>query len=51
MAVHGLLIAIASLVAECGLLGAWASEVAACALNSFSPWTLEHRLSSCGTRA
>ena len=41
--VRGLLIAVASLVAEHGALGARASVVVV--------WALERRLSSCGTRA
>ena len=45
--VHGLLIAVASLVVEQGLQGAWASVVAACGFSSFfCSWTLEYRLSS-----
>ena len=50
VAVHGLLIAVAS---RCGArgLGAWASVVVACGLRSCGSWALEHRLSSCGSRA
>ena len=40
---HGLLISVASLVAEHGL---WALGLSSC-----GSWTLEHRLSSCGARA
>ena len=36
--VCGLLIVMASLVAEQGLQGAWASVVAACGLSSCSSW-------------
>ena len=43
VAVRGLLIAVASLVAEHGALGARASVVVV--------WALERRLSSCGTPA
>ena len=48
--VRGLLIAVAS---RCGAraLGAWASVVVAHGLSSCGLWALEHRLSSCGTRA
>ena len=42
--VHG-----ASLVAEHGLQGAWASEVAARGLSSYSSWFAGRRLRSCGT--
>ena len=41
---YGLLIAVASLVAERWLLG-WAD------LSSCVSWSLEHRLDTCGTRA
>ena len=34
-----------------GALGAWASVVVACGLSSCGLQALEHRLSSCGTRA
>ena len=52
VAVHGLIIAVASLVAEHGLyLGAWASVVVACGLSSCASRALERRLSSCGARA
>ena len=44
--VHGLLIAVASLIAEQGLFGAQASAVEALGLNSCSSWTLEHGLNS-----
>ena len=46
---HGLLIAVASLVAEHGLWGTWASVVAAPGFSSCGSWTLEPRLNSCGT--
>ena len=49
--VHGLLIAVTSLCWGARALGAWASVVAACGLSSFGSWALEHRLSSCSTRA
>ena len=47
----GLLIAVASLVAEHGLSGARTSVVVAHGLNEFRFLALEHRLSSCGNRA
>ena len=50
-AVCWLLIAVASLVAEHGLLGAQASAVAVHGLSSCISWSLEHRLTSCGTLA
>ena len=50
IAVRGLLIAVASLVAEHGV-GARASVVVAQGLSSCGSWALEHRLSSCGSRA
>ena len=43
-AVHRLLPAVASLIAEHGLSGARASVVEALGLNSCSSWALEHRL-------
>ena len=50
--VRGLLIAVASLVAEHGLdLGVQASVVVARGLSSCGSRALEHRLSSCGARA
>ena len=49
VAVHGLLISVASLVVKHGLQGVWASVVVARELNSCGSRTLEHRLSSCGT--
>ena len=51
--VHGLLIEVASLVAEHGLwaLGVWASVVVVRGLSSCGSRALECRLSSCGTRA
>ena len=50
VAVHGLLIAVASLVAEHGLWSA-GSVVGAGRLSSCGSQALECRLSSCGTRA
>ena len=44
---HGLLIAVASLVAEHRLQGAWASVVVR-GLSSCGSQALEHRLCSCG---
>ena len=49
--VHGLLIMVASLVAEHGLKGSQASVAAACGLSSCGSQALEHRLNSCGTQA
>ena len=49
--VHGLLIAVAFLVAENRLSGAQASVVAALGFSSCGTWALERRLSSCGARA
>ena len=51
VAVRGLLIAVASLVAEHGALGACASVVVARGLSSCGSQALERRLSSCGARA
>ena len=51
VAVCGLLVAVASLVAQPGLWGMWVSEVVACGLNHCSSWALEQRLSSCGAWA
>ena len=51
LAVRGLLIAVASLVAEHGALGAWASVVVARELSSCGSRALECRLSNCGSRA
>ena len=48
---RGLLIAVASLVVERGLLGARASVVVAGGLSSCGLRALERRLSSCGARA
>ena len=52
VAVHGLLIVVASLDAENGLSGVWASAVVALGSRSQDQqlWllALEHRLSSCG---
>ena len=49
--VLGLLIVVASFVAELGLLGARASVVAAPGLSGCSFVALEHRLNSHGTQA
>ena len=49
--VCGLLIAVASLVAEHWALGARGSVVVARGLRSCGSRALEHRLSSCGARA
>ena len=46
---RGLLIAVASLIAEHGLSDRWTSVVVACELSSCSSRALEHRLSRCGT--
>ena len=51
VAVHELLIMVASLAVEHGLYGTRASIIVAYWLSSFSSWTLEFRLSSCDTRA
>ena len=48
---RGLLIAVASLVAEHGALGAPASVVVVRGLSSCDLQALERRLSSCGARA
>ena len=50
VAVHGLLIAVASLCCGARTLGARASVVVACRLSSWGLRALEHKLSSCGTR-
>ena len=50
-AVRGLLITVASLVAEHGLKGSQASIAAACGLSICGSQVLEHRLNSCGTQA
>lgn len=47
----GILIAVASLVVEHGLQGAWTSTAAACRLNGCGTRALEQRLSSWGTQA
>lgn len=47
----GLLVAAASLVEQRGLQGALTSVAAALGFNSCSSRALEHRLSSCGSRA
>ena len=49
--VGGLLIVVASLVAECRLQGSWASVVAAWGLSICGSRALGHRLNSCGTWA
>ena len=46
-----LLFTVSSLVDEHRLQGTQASVAVACRLSSCGPWSLEHRLSSCGTRA
>ena len=51
VAVRGLLVAVASLVAEHGALGMWASVVVAHGLSSCGLRALERRLSSCGAWA
>ena len=51
LAVHGLLTAVASLVAEHALWDAWVSVAVAPGLSSCGSRTLEHRLNSCGTWA
>ena len=51
VAACGLLVAVASLVAQPGLWGMWVSEVVARGLNRCSSWALEQRLSSCGAWA
>ena len=51
IAVCGLLIAVASLVAEHRLWSAQASVDVARGLHSCGLWALEHRLSSCGAQA
>ena len=48
-AVHGLLTAAASLVAEHRLEGLWASAAVVSRLNSCHSQALEHRLNGCGT--
>ena len=47
----GLLIVVASLVAQHGLQGKQTSVIVARGLSSGGSWALEHRLSSCGTQA
>ena len=51
VAVHGLLIAVASLCCRARALGAWASVVVTRGLSSCGSRALERRLSSCGARA
>ena len=48
LAMHGLLTAVASLVAEHGFYSTLASVVVACGLMSCGSPPLEHRLNSCG---
>ena len=50
VAVHRLLIVVASLIAERRLWGMWALAVAARGLISYSSQALEHRLRSCGAQ-
>ena len=51
-AIHGLLIVVASLVAEHRLHpGAWASVAVVCGISIHSSRALEHGLNSCGTEA
>jgi len=50
-AVRGLLIGVASLVADHGLWGMWVSVVVACGFNSCGSQDLEHRLNSWGAWA
>ena len=45
------LIVVASLVAEHGLWGMWASTIVGHGLSGCGFWALEHRLSSCGSWA
>ena len=49
--VRGLLIVVASLVAEHRLKGSQASIAAACRLSSCGSQALEHRLNHCGAQA
>ena len=49
--VHGLLIVVASLIAEHQLKGTRASVAAAHGLSSCSFWALEHGLNTCGVQA
>ena len=51
VAMFGPLIAVASLIAEDGCEGTWASVVAARGLSSCDFRALEHRLNSCGAHA
>ena len=51
IAVHGVLIAVASLVCGTRALGAWTSVVVAHTLSSCGLWALGLRLSSCGAWA
>ena len=50
VAVRGLLIAVASLLAEHGLWSTWASVDAVRGLRSCGSWALGLRLSSCGVQ-
>ena len=52
--VHGLLIEVASLVAEDGLQDTWASVVVACGLSSCHSWlvaALDYKVNSCCAQA
>ena len=51
IAVHGLLIAVASLCCRSQALGVQVSVAVAHGLSSCGYWALERRLSSCGSRA
>ena len=51
VAVHGLLIVMASLVVENGLQGARASVVVVHGLGICNSWALEHRIESYGAQA
>ena len=51
VAMHGHLVAVASLAVEYGHEGTWASVVAARGLSSCDFRALEHRLNSCGAHA
>ena len=51
VAVCGLLTAVASLVAEPGLLGTQAPVVATYGFSRCGSWASEHRINSCGTQA
>ena len=51
VSVSRLLMAVASLAAEHGLQGLWASVAAAYGLSSWGSQALEHRVSRCGAPA